>query len=112
MCRSGGGLETVRALVHPLVEEIAAQRPQVGEQPAADHEVLSERFQLVVHETERVEMPGAREGAWLGNFLHNRALRVVERLAEQPDVLVRALDTVERGRRVRHGSRRYRANGV
>src|SRR5262245_17923653 len=40
----------------------------------------------------------------MGNFLPNRAVRVVERLAQQADVLVGALDAVERCRGLGHGS--------
>ena len=97
-----GRKRRLAAFFHPLVEQIAAQRPEVREQPTAGDEVLTQALELVVREPQRVEVPGAREFARIGNFLPNRAVRIVERFAQQTDVFVGALDAVERCRGLGH----------
>jgi hypothetical protein len=92
------------AFFHPLVEQIPAQRAEVREQPPARDEVLAQALQLVVSEPQRVEMPNAREFARMGNFLPNRAVRIVQRLTEQADVFVGAFDAIERCRGLWHDS--------
>src|SRR2546423_5657320 len=57
--------------------------------------MLPQGFQLVVDEPEGIEVPAACEGAGIRDLLRDRPLGFVDRLTQQSNVVVSALDAVE-----------------
>jgi hypothetical protein len=56
--RLAGRQRAEAAFFRPLVEQIAAQRAEVRQQPPAGDEVLTQALQLVVREPQRVQVAG------------------------------------------------------